>query len=417
MNRIHLRRTRIWLPGILVLVVAAAAMLGGGGHFNAATTSTPLASTTEFGLATGGVSLATETSQFGHVPLVRVYNAGLPQAWPGNAGANNSDVVVSFKALPATILSGTNDAQLTAWFKGAPTTHTVWWTYYHEPEDQIAAGTFTAASYRAAWAHLVALAAKANNTHLRATLILMSWTLNPKSHRTFSDYYPGDSVINTLGWDGYPGSTTLTPPDQFMGPAVALSKSMGKPFGFAEFGSPIVAGRGPWLTSVGQYLRSNGAVFGTYFNSTNGANYVLNDQTSISAWKTVMNSGGTGPTPTPTARPTSTPTPTATPRPTPTPVPTGLTLSHLSITASGSSHVISVSVSADAHVSVAIIDSKGITVRNKVADASVSAGTFTFSYAGYNDAGTLLPAGSYTVLVVATDRNQAIAIATGHLQL
>ena len=54
-------------------------------------------------------NLDQETSEFGHMPIVRVYYPGLPgaNAWTtGMAAANNSAVVVSFKALPQTILSG-----------------------------------------------------------------------------------------------------------------------------------------------------------------------------------------------------------------------------------------------------------------------------------------------------------------------
>ncbi len=417
MDRTVLRKGRRWLPGILIVVLAAVYAATDTPRLSAATSQA--GAVTELGDATGSVSLATETAQFGHQPVVRVYNSGLPQAWPGNAGANNSDVVVSFKALPTSILSGADDALLTSWFKGAPTNHVVWWSYYHEPEDQIAAGTFTAADYRAAWVHLQALAVKANNPELRSTLILMSWTLNPASHRTFSDYYPGSAVINTLGWDGYPGRTVQTLPDQFMGASVALSKGMGKPFGFAEFGSVNAAGRGPWLTSVGQYLRSNGAVFGTYFNATNGGNYVLNDTASIAAWKAQVQGSGGGPTPTATPAPTHTPVGTPLPTATPTPAPASLSLSGLTVTPSpgATANVISVKVSGNAHLSIAIVDSKGATVKTRVADAAVGAGTTSVTYYGYDDANNLLPSGSYTVVAVATDSTQALAIATAHIQL
>ena len=43
-------------------------------------------------------------------------------------------------------------------FDTAPTGHPIYYVYYHEPEDNIAHGEFTAADYKAAWAHVVALA-------------------------------------------------------------------------------------------------------------------------------------------------------------------------------------------------------------------------------------------------------------------
>ena len=65
------------------------------------------------------------------------------------------------------------------------------------------------------------------------------------------------------------------------------SQEMGKPWALAETGSRLIPGdsgskRAAWLTSVGTYLRQNGAVYGTYFNSTRDANWMLDD----SAWPT-----------------------------------------------------------------------------------------------------------------------------------
>ena len=58
----------------------------------------------------------------------------------GLAGADHSAVIVSFKALPTDILSGADDAALTHFFDTAPTGHPIYYSYYHEPEDNIADG-------------------------------------------------------------------------------------------------------------------------------------------------------------------------------------------------------------------------------------------------------------------------------------
>lgn len=84
-----------------------------------------------------------------------------------------------------------------------PRDRDVYWVYYHEPEDNIAAGEFTAADYRAAWRRLRSLADKAGNPRLHATLVLMGWSLDPLSKRDWRDYYPGRDVIQVLGWDVY----------------------------------------------------------------------------------------------------------------------------------------------------------------------------------------------------------------------
>ena len=46
-----------------------------------------------------------------------------------------------------------------------------WWSFWHEPEDDIERGGFTAEQYRAAWAHLDALETAVHNKNLRSTLI------------------------------------------------------------------------------------------------------------------------------------------------------------------------------------------------------------------------------------------------------
>ena len=238
--------------------------------------------------------LARTTAQFGHMPIVRVYFPDLPgpYAWTSIAGVNKSAVIVSFKARPAQVLSGADDARLRQFFANAPRGHAIYYSYFHEPEDNIARGQFTAAAYRAAWRHIVALAHAAHNPYLHSTLILMSYDLVPGSHRHWKDYLPRGGVISVLGWDAYPvGSATnvhpqLTPPARFMGPAIAASRSVGLPYGFAEFGLSTKKGRPGWLTQVGTYLMHSGALFGCLFDGNQQYPTLrLTDAASIAVWR------------------------------------------------------------------------------------------------------------------------------------
>jgi len=243
-------------------------------------------------------TLAQETSQFGTMPIVRVYYPGLPaaDAWStGLAEANKSAVIVSFNADPTAIISGSDNAALAQFFDAAPTGHAIYYSYYHEPEVPIATGQFTAAAYRQAWGVIVGIADQAHNPDLHSTLILMAYDLQSSSGRNWLNYLPSGNVISTLGWDAYPagsadgGTKELTPPAQFMGPAVAASKSAGLPFGFSEFGTSVVSGRSSWLTSVGNYLASSGALFGTLFDAAGPQpSMALTDSASISAWNNVV---------------------------------------------------------------------------------------------------------------------------------
>jgi hypothetical protein len=237
--------------------------------------------------------LRQDESEFGRLPIVRVYNRGLPKknAWTtGLAAANDSAVIVSFKALPSKILSGADNRRLKHFFRTAPTGHRIYYSYYHEPEDNIANGQFTARAYRRAWGHIVKIARKVHNRDLRSTLILMAYDLKSASGRDWRNYLPRGGIINTLGWDAYPvGDTHLTAPRKFMGPAVAAAKAAGLHFGFAEFGVTTQSGRGTWLRKVGRYIRKSGARFGTLFDSSPPMPSMrLTNPGSINAWEKVV---------------------------------------------------------------------------------------------------------------------------------
>jgi hypothetical protein len=238
-------------------------------------------------------AISRENAKFGGLGALRYYASGLPPAWTTLNGLSTRPLVVSFKASPTTILSGADDSYLSAWFASAPTDRTTWWTYFHEPENDIAAGEFTAADFRAAFRHIALLADGAHNTDLRATLILMGVTAVPSSGRTFADYYPGSDVVDVLGWDVYNHAAAngvgYSDPTSVYGKVVTLSQQVGKPFGIGETGAPLVPGdagsaRAGFLSAAATYLRAAGAQFVIYYDSTRGGNYALTDTPSVAAW-------------------------------------------------------------------------------------------------------------------------------------
>ena len=251
-----------------------------------------------YGTETWMQAVQREDTTLGAASVIRVYYTGLPSSWPGAAGAVNRSVVVSFKAPPADILSGVDDTILRNWFATAPTGRTIWWSYYHEPEDNIAKGEFTAAQYRAAFAHIVDLSRVNTTADLRSTLILMNWTLDPASGRNWLDYYPGSAYVDVLGWDAYnikaaPWTTSASQqsyqtPDTVYGRCVSVSKAAGKPFGFGEWGSTVISGdsgsgRAAWITASGRYFRAEGAAFAAYFDTPNDGSFQLADAPSQTA--------------------------------------------------------------------------------------------------------------------------------------
>lgn len=358
--------------------------------------------------------LRTDTSEFGRMPIVRVYYPGLPasNAWSGGlASANHSAVIVSFKALPKTILSGADDSALRHFFNTAPTGHPIYWCYYHEPEDNIAAGQFKLADYKAAWAHVTELARAAHNPDLHATLILMQWDLVRASHRNWRNYLPGGGIIDVLGWDAYPvGSATnvnpqLTPPGGFMGPAIAASKSVHLPYGFPEFGLSTPKGRPGWLKHVGAYIMRSGALFASYFDGNHQYPTLrLTDSASIKVWRGfVARSRNGGPAPNPSPPPTVTPSPSQPPSPPPGVSVTGLALSSGTVSpATENDATLSFRLSQRANVTVCVLNANGKVMRTVARPGSV-AGRLTIRYLVHKRASPGLAAGRYTVLIVASN--------------
>ena len=266
--------------------------------------------------ATSPSQLTTATAEFGHLPILRIYYTGIPDpdAWTtGVQALNHSAILLSFRSPPANVLSGADDAALAHFFDTAPTGHPIYYSYYHEPEPLIENGDFTLTQYKAAWRHIVALAGKAHNPYLKSTLILMSWDLNPASGINWKNYLPAGKVISTLAWDAYPAGTVhdsrpqATSPALFMGPAEAASRSVGLPFGFAEFALGTPNCRPQWLTEVANYLVRTGALFGTLFDSKGYPWMELNDSASIQAWRTAVAASSRDATRTPSSMTTAAP--------------------------------------------------------------------------------------------------------------
>ena len=246
-------------------------------------------------------ALAREECRFGSLGTVRLFDDALPSSWSSLETFKGKSLVISFRPPPADVLAGTFDEALLAWFKAAPRDQETYWSYVHEPEAEIARGTFTAADYRAAWQHIARLEDQAGNEHLHSTLILMGWTVNPASKLDWKDYYPGDSYINVLAWDPYndagsvAGPSTYPDPATVFGDVIAVSKAAGKPFGIAETGSRLIPsdpggeGRAAWLTKVGAYLKDHKALFVAYWDSAVGVgDYRLTDAPSAAAWRKLV---------------------------------------------------------------------------------------------------------------------------------
>lgn len=233
--------------------------------------------------------------RFSRLEVVRVFAPLIRDGWSGRLGDINRPIAVSFVSPPGEVLSGQHDTTLRAWFRHAPGGDPIWWTYWHEPEDEIATGDFSARRYRAAWRHIEAIARQAGTANLHPTLALMAWTARSASGRRARDYYPGD-FIDVIAWDGYnpPGSSGYAPPREIFGAAAATTKRLGNRFAISEVGSVLVPGdegsrRASWLVDVARFAAGKSASYVSYWNAKiPNEDYQLRDLPSRLAWRSVV---------------------------------------------------------------------------------------------------------------------------------
>lgn len=298
------------LTGVAVVVAVACGCVGGLSPASAAvpddtsTSNTASEPTTRFGNTVSPREGETYHDGFlrlqrayGSLGAVRMFYPGLPGSWSEiKTRVGATPVAVSFKVQPHDVLIGRYDRELREWFADAPTDRTTWWSYWHEPEDDIATDRISAEVYKLAWDHIATLADSVGNPKLRATLTLMCWTTNPHSGRTWSDYYAGDAVIDVLAFDCYNSGQRnglYKSPRKMFEASNALADRVGKPWAVAELGSVIVPGddgrgRATWLRRNARYLRAHNAVYCTYFDSDIGVDFRLHDRPSKTAWREIV---------------------------------------------------------------------------------------------------------------------------------
>ena len=240
--------------------------------------------------------------QFGGMPVARVFDSGMvPARWSDDATlralGTGSAVVYSFKGNMAALAAGKHDEQIRAFLRSRPAGVKVWVALHHEPEDDVERGAFTPAQFRAATAHVAPVIKSAGGI---PTTILMQYTLGRSSGRDWRDYYT--PAIDVMAWDGYNSMVKKSvqgykAPQDFVAPVLAVAKETGKGFGWAELGSPCVAGdasctgRAAWLAGLSGAMKGAGAQFATYWNRpalTGTADYSLSDAGSVRAWRTAM---------------------------------------------------------------------------------------------------------------------------------
>jgi len=216
---------------------------------------------------------------------VRVFLGGVPSGWSRNSvlasAPAGGTVAVSFQ-------SGT-PTQVTQFLASRPSTLTCYATYWHEPEDNFTTAAKKTA-YRASW-HAYAPAIR--KAGCKPTLILMKWSLNPKSGRNWHDWYSkGD--VDVLAFDAYNTRAkigTYGTPSQYLAPILAAAKETGLPWALTELASDIPSGtssadRAAWAHGVAVAAAGQpGFLFATWWDvlSNSGRDYRLDSRAAL-AW-------------------------------------------------------------------------------------------------------------------------------------
>lgn len=241
--------------------------------------------------------------QFGAIPVARVFSPDLPPAsWDEHpvlaALGDESSVVYSFDGDLDALAAGVHDELITDFLASRPERVDVWVALKHEPEDDAQRGELSPEQFRAATEHVAGVVKAAGGI---PTTILQAYTLNPRSGRDWREFYT--PAVDVLAWDAYNTAArnevpSYKAPEKFLEPVLEVARETGKPFGFAEFGSPCLpddagcAGRAAWLQQMADAFEAGGAQFVTYWNraALNGAvDYTL-DGPSGEVWRSLSTS-------------------------------------------------------------------------------------------------------------------------------
>ena len=206
--------------------------------------------------------------------IVRSYHTDLrfPRKAEISSARSGARVVLTFKADPMAIVRGTFDARLRASAKTMSSAGGDWLVgYWHEPEDDMAAGV-----YREAFRHVAAIVQPF--PHVRTIAVLMASTF---THGDGLTWYPGDAAVDVLGVDGYdwegcrsngglaaPGATHRSF-GQIFAAADAFALAHEIPMVVAEFGTPAnptqPGARTAWLAAAGRWMAAHPELLGAWY--------------------------------------------------------------------------------------------------------------------------------------------------------
>lgn len=257
--------------------------------------------------------------------LVRTYESGGPGDLMGHwqySDAHDYGIGVihhSFKGSPQDVLAGAHDSGIDTLLASVPSGQQTRLTYYHEPENNVEDGDFTAQQFVDAALYVYDKVAAAANPDITYGPVLMSYTLRSSSGRNIGNYRTGTdgrdlfALADFVGWDAYNDASWQggwwTPKETYgvIKTFHANNPGIGPPL-IAETGTvPDLADltrRGQWIKDAAAYCAAFGCLTFDYFDSDVGGHpFFLRvyedssgtfqpDPDTIAAWQTVVSSYG-----------------------------------------------------------------------------------------------------------------------------
>jgi len=257
----------------------------------------------------------------GRATIYRQYDSGFHlTTWQKSymstrAGSAVSDLSLSIP--PAQLAGGSLDARLWTFLRTTPKTLII--TNQHEPEDNIEAGQFTAAAYRAAIARLAKIVHGVNAEDggaRKVSTILMVDTLHGFKHRNPLNYWPGNDAsgrpyvdvlsFDTYAWPhatgtsgvpvGYTDGVRWLSSAELLDPVISYAAKMGRRWMISEFAFlediHNKAHRGNAIIDFVNYARLHNALAVEYWDSVGRrADWRLKyGAISVASWKAVVHS-------------------------------------------------------------------------------------------------------------------------------
>jgi hypothetical protein len=234
--------------------------------------------------------------------------ASVPSSKPAAIAGDLAAGLLSFYSCkvnggPAQILSGSEDANLRALFNSLPHDRPTWFTMWHEPENDINGGSFTAQQFRDMIAHIWDVKQSSPNAaNIKVGYIAMDywWRTGTTFASNGDQMLPPGGKYDYLAVDDYNVATTSGRTNAGTDPQFQnwynWAKNKGKPLIVAEFGRKLNPNdpnaRAKDLLDSETWLTNHGFNMFLYWNGSGAqGDWKLYSAPDLNAWRAISSRG------------------------------------------------------------------------------------------------------------------------------